>query len=394
MPAPTIDSAVVTRSTLVRKVLSENPVFDGHNDLAHAAGVHYEQSVEATRVAQGNPSLHTDIPSLRAGGVGAQFWSVYTDSTLPGPEATCRLLEQIDFVYRLVKTYPETFRLARTAADIRSAWAEGRIASLMGAEGGHAISASLGILRMLRELGVGYLTLTHNDNTAWAASATGVPVDYGLTDLGRTIVAEMNRIGMLVDISHVAPSTMRDALAASTKPVIFSHSSCRAVADHVRNVPDDVLASLTGNGGVIMITFVPGFINVAAGDHVRAARAKREELGLDTALAQPGRPVPYRNPVAVAAFDAWLAAHPAPPVGIEDVVAHIEHAREVAGIDHIGLGSDFDGIPAGPAGLERVSDYPRLLEALEEKGWSADEMRKLTSGNILRVIEETEVENW
>ncbi|MBF0816580.1 membrane dipeptidase [Microbacterium paludicola] len=386
--------AAATSSSVVREVLADFPIFDGHNDLPYAAGVQYGLSVEATRIDQGNPRLHTDIPSLRAGGVGAQFWSVYTDSTLPEAEATCQLLEQIDFVYRLVKTYPDTFRLARTAADIRAAWAEGKVASLMGAEGGHAIRESLGVLRMLRRLGVGYLTLTHNDNTAWAASATGEPVEYGLTDHGRAIVAEMNRIGMLVDISHVAPSTMRDAIDASSRPVIFSHSSCRGVADHVRNAPDDVLTSLAGNGGVIMITFVPSFVNEAAAEHVRIARAKREELGLDTAIAQPGRPAPEPDPAAVAAFDAWAAAHPAPVVGIGDVVTHVEHAREVAGIDHIGIGSDFDGVPAGPEGLRRVSDYPRLLEALEDRGWSANDLKKLTSGNILRVIEETEVESW
>ncbi|MBF0816585.1 membrane dipeptidase [Microbacterium paludicola] len=383
----------MTDSDLVREVLSEYPVFDGHNDLPITARGRYGEDPVAARIAEGNDALHTDIPSLRAGGVGAQFWSVYVPSHLPEPEAVCQVLEQIDFVYRLEKTYPDTFQIARTAADIRSAWAAGRIASLMGAEGGHSIRESLGVLRMLRQLGVGYMTLTHNDNTTWAKSATGEDADYGLTDFGREVVREMNRIGMLVDISHVHEDTMYDALAASSKPVIFSHSSCRDVANHPRNAPDGVLEALAANDGVIMITFVPFFINEAAGEHWNASQAKREELGLRHPLKPEADGAPQLSREAEA-YETWLAENPAPAVGIDDVVTHVEHAREVAGIDHIGIGSDFDGIPAGPEGLQRVSDYPRLFEALTAKGWSAQDLKKLASGNILRVVEASEVSSW
>ncbi|NLS10746.1 membrane dipeptidase [Nesterenkonia sp. MY13] len=323
----------------VAEVLDQAPVWDGHNDLPWALRERYDYSVTSSGLAEGNADLHTDIPSLRAGGLGAQFWSVYVPSSLTEPESVTATLEQIDCVYRLVEQFPQDFAVADSADGVRAAWDQGKIASLLGAEGGHSINESLGTLRMMRRLGVTYMTLTHNDNTSWAASATGEPVNYGLTAFGREVVAEMNRIGMLVDLSHVAPTTMRDALEVSTKPVIFSHSSCQAVHDHPRNVPDDILGQLATNGGVQMVTFVPGFIT-----------ADKENAGID------------------------------------DVVAHLEHAREVAGIEHIGLGGDYDGIPAGPKGLERVDSYPRLLEALADKGWSKADLAALTSGNILRAL--------
>ncbi|MEH0058701.1 dipeptidase [Auritidibacter ignavus] len=328
-----------TSAQTVADVLQHAPVWDGHNDLAIALRARYGYSVTEAGLAEGNTSLHTDIPSLRAGGVGAQFWSVFVPSSLREPEAVTATLEQIDCIYRLVDQFPDVFAIADSVDGVRAAWQQGKIASLLGMEGGHSINESLGVLRMMRRLGVTYLTLTHNDNTSWAASATGDPVDYGLTEFGRDVVAEMNRIGMLVDLSHVASQTMRDALAVSTKPVIFSHSSCQSVYDHPRNVPDDVLGQLATNGGVQMVTFVPGFIT-----------ADEDQAGID------------------------------------DVVAHLEHAREVAGIDHIGLGGDYDGIPTGPKGLERVDGYPRLLQALVDKGWSPSDLAALTSGNILRVL--------
>lgn len=327
------------------------PVFDGHNDLPYALRENYDYSVEAASLGAGNTALHTDIPSLRAGNVGAQFWSVYVPSTLEPADAVVATLEQIDCVHRLVDSFPEDLALAVSAQDVRRAWEQGRIASLMGMEGGHSIAESLGTLRMMRRMGVAYMTLTHNDNTPWAASATGEPVDHGLTDFGREVVREMNRIGMLVDLSHVHARTMGDALDVSTAPVIFSHSSCRAVTDHPRNVPDDVLERLRDNGGVQMITFVPKFISSDA---------------------------------AAAPEDADVAGQ----VGIEDVVAHIEHAREVAGVDHIGLGGDYDGVPFTPAGLERVSAYPALMEALKARGWSDSDLSKLASDNALRVLED------
>lgn len=327
------------------------PVFDGHNDLPFALRERYGYDIESAHLTEGNSDLHTDLPALRAGTVGAQFWSVYVPSTLKSTDAVVATLEQIDCVHRLVESFPGDLALAVTADDIREAWESGKIASLMGVEGGHSIAESLGTLRMMRRMGVAYMTLTHNDNTPWAASATGEAVEHGLTDFGRAVVREMNRIGMLVDLSHVHAHTMHDALDTSTKPVVFSHSSCRAVTDHPRNVPDDVLERLPDNGGVQMITFVPKFINAAA-----AAEPENSEL--------------------------------ADRAGLDDVVAHVEHAREVMGVDHIGLGGDFDGIPSGPQGLKRVSDYPNLVKALRNRGWSDTELSKLTSGNALRVLEE------
>lgn len=315
-------------------------LIDGHNDLPWALRQNYDYSIAAGKVGAGNTELHTDIPALRRGEVGGQFWSVYVSTELAGAAAVAATLEQIDCVHRLVETFPEDFALAASAAEVREAAAAGKIASLMGMEGGHCIDGSLAVLRQMRRAGVSYMTLTHNDNTPWAASATGEPVDYGLTGFGREVVAEMNRVGMLVDLSHVHQRTMHEALDVSTAPVIFSHSSCRAVHDHPRNVPDDVLVRLRQNGGVLMVTFVPSFISATP----------------DSA-------------------------------GIEDVVAHLEHAREVVGADHIGLGGDFDGIPRGPQGLGRVSDYPALLDRLSERGWTEAEITQLTSGNILRVLE-------
>ena len=260
-------------------LLARSPVFDGHNDLAWALRKQVAYDLAQRDIAVHQPLLHTDIPRLRAGGVGAQFFSVYVPGTLVGGAAVTATLEQIDCVARIVAAYPETFEAARTAADVRRVIAGGRIAALLGAEGGHSIDSSLGVLRMLRRLGVAYMTLTHNQNVPWADAATDVPAVGGLTDFGREVVLEMNRIGMLVDISHVAPATMHAALDVSRAPVIFSHSSCRALTDHVRDVPDAVLERLAGNGGIVMITFVPDFVSQACADHSAAEDAKRHELG-------------------------------------------------------------------------------------------------------------------
>lgn len=316
------------------------PVFDGHNDLPWALQLGFESNPAAADLAGGEPSLHTDIARLAAGGVAAQFWSVYVPSTLAPDAAVAATLEQIDIVHRLAEVYPETFQLATTARDVRAAREAGRIASLIGMEGGHSIASSLGVLRAFRRAGAAYMTLTHNDNTPWAASATGEPVDFGLTTFGEDVVREMNRIGMLVDLSHVAPQTMHDALDATSAPVIFSHSSCRAVTDHVRDVPDDVLSRLPGNGGVIMLTFVPQFVS---------------STGSAT---------------------------------LDDVVAHVEHARDVVGVDHIGLGGDFDGTDSMPEGLPDVSAYPALFDALAARGWSRADLQKLAFDNSLRVLED------
>ena len=284
---------------------------------------------------------------LRAGGVGGQFWSVYVPCSA-GAQSVQMTLEQIDFVLRMVARYPDHLALALTAADVTAAIEQGRIASLLGAEGGHSIGGSLAVLRMLHAMGVRYMTLTHNDNTSWADSATDDAVHGGLTDFGREVVREMNRLGMLVDISHVAPSTMRHALATSTAPVIFSHSSARAVCDHVRNVPDDVLRTLAGNGGVCMVTFVPQFVSTDCKDWDAAVLAEMVERGED--------PKDWTAHVAAAARHA--EREPAPVATAKQVADHVEHVREVAGIEHVGLGGDFDGCESMPVDLADVAAYP------------------------------------
>jgi membrane dipeptidase len=326
------------------------------------------------------PALHTDIPRLRAGRVGVQFWSVFVPCSLTGADAAAAVLEQVELVHLLTETYPRDLALATTADAAWAGFDSGRVGSLLGAEGGHCIAGSLGVLRALRRLGVRYLTLTHNLNTDWADSATDEPVHGGLTDFGRDVVREMNRIGMLVDLSHVAATTMRDALATSTRPVVFTHSSCRTVTDHPRNVPDDVLAALPGNGGVCMVTFVPRFVSPAAAEWDRELRDAMATAGLD-----------HRDLVARNAFEAAWAAAPCPRATLDDVVAHVEHAREVAGIDHIGIGGDFDGTPELPVGLEDVSCYPALFGALLDRGWSDDECAKLAGRNALRALADAEV---
>ncbi len=353
-------------------------VVDGHNDLPWALRqVGYD--LDAVDISTSQPRLHTDLPRLRAGGVGAQFWSVFVPCSLAGDSAVTATLEQVDAVYQLIERYPDDLALVTHADGLDQVLADGRrVASLMGAEGGHCINNSLGTLRTLFRLGVRYLTLTHNENTDWADSATDEPVHGGLTDFGRQIVAEMNRLGMLVDLSHVAPSTMRDALDVSAAPVIFSHSSCRAVCDHPRNVPDDVLGRLAGNGGVCMITFVPFFVSPESAAWALAVKEEALAAGVD------GRDLE--------AMDAFYDSHPTapPPATLEHVVAHLEHGRDVAGIDHLGLGGDYDGVPSTPVGLEDVSCYPRLLDALRDRHWSDDDLAKLTHGNISRVLHEAE----
>lgn len=376
-----------------REILSRHPVIDGHNDLPWAARqlserAHAEQErdtgatnggeVDWERVDVSRPraDLHTDIARLGAGGVGGQFWSVYVPSTLTGSDAVRTTLQQIDAVHRMVERFPDAFELATDAASVRAANERGRIASLLGMEGGHSIDGSVGVLRMMHRLGVRYMTLTHNHNTPWADSATDRPVHGGLSSLGERIVAEMNRIGMLVDLSHVSADTMRAALRISDAPVIFSHSSARTVVDVPRNVPDDVLGSLAGNGGVCMVAFVPDFVTPEAAEWRQQTMADAAEAGVDT-----------RNLSAFGAYARERAETVPKPRGtIEDVVAHIEHVRSVAGIDHVGLGGDYDGTDVFPEGLEDVSGYPRLFAALLDRGWSEPELAKLAQQNILRVL--------
>jgi membrane dipeptidase len=374
----------------ITELLRRAPVFDWHNDLAWALRKQVAYDFAQRDITTRQPLLHTDIPRLRAGGVGAQFFSVYVPGTLLGGAAVTATLEQIDCVARIIDSHPDTFRAARTARQVRAAIADGKIAALLGAEGGHSIDNSLAVLRMLRRLGVAYMTLTHNQNVPWADAATDVPAAGGLSDFGREVVAEMNRIGMIVDISHVSPATMNAALDVSRAPVIFSHSSCRALTDHVRDAPDPVLQRLTGNGGVIMITFVPDFVSQACADRSAAEDARRHELGLDKVTVYTEHAGEHLDPAAVAELVAWQAENPEPAATLAQVADHVEHAREVAGVAHIGLGGDYDGTESLPVGLEDVSTYPALLAELAGRGWSDADLAALTCGNILRVLQVAE----
>jgi membrane dipeptidase len=367
-----------------RTLLKSTPLVDGHNDLPWALRLLPE--VDETRSAafevdleQPQPGLHTDFPRLRAGGVGMQFWSVYVPCRLTGDAAVTAVIQQAELVHTLAAQYPSQLRIVSTAAEARAAFADGRIASMLGAEGGHSINSSLGVLRALHRLGVRYMTLTHNDNVPWADSATDEPAAGGLTDFGREVVREMNRIGMLVDLSHVAATTMRDALDCAEAPVIFSHSSCRAVADHPRNVPDDVLRRLPDNGGVCMVTFVPAFVSPEVVEWDHQLRAAMTDAGVKHS------DLDQRDD-----FVATWAGPPRPKADLSAVVAHVEHAREVAGIDHIGIGGDYDGVGELPAGLEDVSGYPNLFAALLDRGWTEEDCAKLAGENVLRALTEAE----
>jgi membrane dipeptidase len=355
-------------------------MIDGHNDLAWALRESGLQDPASANIAAPVEFTHTDLPRLARGGVGAQFWSVYVPAELQGETAVTTTLEQIDLVRELVARHPDALELAFTAADVERIMADGRIASLIGAEGGHSIANSIGTLRALYLLGVRYMTLTHNLNLQWADSATDQPVAGGLTAFGREVVREMQRLGMLVDLSHVAVTTMSDALDTAEAPVIFSHSSALALCDHPRNVPDDILAQLTGNGGLCMITFVPAFVSQRCRDWELGLAAEMDRLGLDY------RDISSRKTVR----DSWAAEHPKPGATLADVVAHAEHVREVAGIDHIGVGGDYDGVDGLPTGLEDVSCYPALISELLDRGWSQEDCGKLTCGNLLRVLRDAE----
>lgn len=361
-------------------MLRRFPLVDGHNDLPWAMRELAGDDVMAVDLSKPPAAAHTDFGRLGTGGLGAQFWSVFVPCSYTGDTAVTTVLEQIDLTRRMIDAWPATFELALTADDVTRIFADGRIASLLGAEGGHSINDSLAVLRMLYVLGVRYMTLTHNNNTSWADSATDEPLSGGLTDFGRDVVREMQRIGMLVDLSHVAPTTMNDALDAATAPVIFSHSSAKALCDSPRNVPDDVLTRLAANGGVCMATFVPFFVSQECADWMAALKDEVTRRGLD--------PRNYEDVMDVK--PSWEAAHPSPVATLAQVADHIEHIRDVAGIEHVGIGGDYDGCDDMPAGLADVAAYPALFGELLDRGWSEADCAALAGGNILRVLRAAE----
>ncbi|MFS0773227.1 dipeptidase [Sphingomonas sp. 1P08PE] len=371
-------------------MLKRTPLIDGHNDWPEALREHAGDrrwTMDLNSLATGPDRYDTDIARLRKGGVGAQFWSVWVSSALPGKDQVEQTLEQIDLVKSLAARYPDTFVMARTAADVRRAHAAGRIACLIGVEGGGQIDANLSVLRSYAALGAGYLTLTHSRTIEWADSATDNPQHGGLTDFGRDVVRELNRLGVLVDLSHVSEDTMRDALAVSTAPVIFSHSGARAVADHPRNVSDEVLKLVRANGGLVMVNYARQYVSDAYRRWAADSVAEKARLnsppfdGLD--IGQPEK--------AARDYAAWLAAHPAPRVTLAQLADHIDHIAKVAGVDHVGIGSDFDGVDGSlPVGLEDASTYPALLAEMLRRGWSDADVAKLAGNNVLRVMEAAE----
>ncbi len=369
--------------TSARDLLGRHPVIDGHNDLPWTMRVADELDLDTTDLAAPVASTQTDLPRLARGGVGGQFWSVFVPADLTGETAVTTTFEQVDLVHEMIRRYPDALELALTAADVERITAAGRVASLIGAEGGHSIGCSLGTLRALYALGVRYLTLTHNRNLPWADSATDERSAGGLTEFGREVVREMQRLGMLVDLSHVSPDTMRDALDTAEGPVIFSHSSALALCDHPRNVPDHILARLAAGGGTCMVNFVPAFVSQACRDWEREFAEDMKRRGLDF------RNVPGRGQ-ARAERAAWTAEHPRPAVTLAEVADHVEHVRQVAGVDHVGIGSDYDGIDWLPEGLEDVSCYPALIAELRHRGWSEADCGKLASGNVLRTMRDAE----
>ncbi len=378
----------------VARVLKQTPLIDGHNDLPWEIRERFKGSLAAIDLNSDTSRLPlpkeppdaaplmTDIPRLRAGLVGGQFWSVWVPVDIKGPEAVQATVEQIDLVKRIAAKYPAVFEIAYTAADVRRIHKAGKIASLIGIEGGHQINDSLAVLRQMYDLGARYMTLTHVRNTHWADAATEAPVHHGLTPFGAAVVREMNRLGMLVDLSHVSPEAMQAALTVSEAPVMFSHSSARAIVDHPRDVPDDILRLVAKNDGVVMVNFAPAYVSAARNqwEADRAAEMARYESppygGMY--IGQPER--------AKAALARWESEHPRPVTTLEQVADHIEHIRQVAGVDHVGLGSDFDGIPDAPRGLEAVDRYPALLVELMRRGWTDGEVAKVAGENVLRVL--------
>lgn len=364
----------VVVSEEARRIHAQTYVFDGHNDLPWTMRTEAGSSFDKADIAGPVPKFHTDLPRLRQGGVGAVYWSVYVPAETR--QSLLTTLEQIELVQAMVKRYPNDFALALTADDVVAARKAGKIASLIGVEGGHCIEDSLENLRRLHRLGARYMTLTHSDTLAWADAATDEPKHGGLTAFGEEVVREMNRLGMLVDLSHVSPETMRDALRVTKAPVIFSHSSARSVADHPRNVPDDILKLTAENGGVVMVNFFSGFIHPESAKR----RANMFQVNRDLRAKFP------EEEAFKAAKRRWEAENPIQAGSVHDVVDHIEHIVRVAGIDHVGIGSDYDGIGKTPEQLEDVSTFPKITQVLLDRGYNAEQIHKLMSGNALRVL--------
>ena len=389
---PLVSSAASTDyEARVERVLKQTPLIDGHNDLpweirerfqSRLSGLDLKSDTSKLTPPADSAPLMTDIVRMHAGHMGGQFWSVWVPVSLKGFEAVQTTIEQIDLVKRLAARYPADLEMAYTAADVRRIHHAGKIACMIGIEGGNQINNSLPVLRQMYDLGARYMTLTHVLNTEWADAATDSPAHHGLTPFGVEVIREMNRLGMLVDLSHVSPDTMKAALSASAAPVIFSHSSARALVDHPRDVPDDVLAMVAKNGGVVMVNFASSYVSEARNqwEADRAAEQARYNTppygGLY--IGQPDR--------AAAALKKWDSEHPKPVATLEQVADHIEHIKQVAGIDHVGIGSDFDGIPDTPRGLEGVDRYPALLVELMKRGWNDTDVAKLAGDNVLRVM--------
>ena len=377
-------AADLSRLEIVRRILRESPLIDGHNDLAWEFRRTANNRLDAIDLAgdTGSLGLVTDLRRLKAGGIGGQFWSVYVPPDLANGAAVTAVLEQIDMVRRLIARYPQDLELALTANDIVRIHREGKIASLIGMEGGHSIGNSVGALRMMWALGARYMTLTHIKNTEWADSATDEPVHHGLTAFGEEVVREMNTLGMLADLSHVSDETMAAALRISKAPVIFSHSSARALCHHARNVPDDILKGVAANGGLVMVTFIPEFLTETDRFDEMALAAERRRL----AELHPGDVARIKAGVA-----EWRKTHPAPRAAtLMDVADHIDHIRGVAGIEHVGIGSDYEGFDNPPAGLQDVSCYPALLCELLKRGYTEEEIKKVAGRNLLRVLRAAE----
>ena len=377
-------NAQSSSEAVAARALEAAPVFDGHNDVPIQLRGRFGNVIADFDFADtsdtggdGERVMHTDLARLKTGQVGAQFWSVYVTAALDEPEAVQATIEQIDVTKRLIARYPDDLALALTAADVEAAMASGRIASLMGMEGGHSIGSSLAVLRQMYDLGARYLTLTHSRNTPWADSATDDPQHDGLTDFGKDLVREMQRIGMLVDLSHVSEATMMDALDVAGAPVIFSHSGARAVNGHPRNVPDNVLARLKDNGGVVMVVGLPGYLS----EDLRQWGARRAAYVAQLDYLMAGQP-----DAREAALEEWEATNPTPLATISDMADHIDHIRAIAGIDAIGVGGDYDGMATGPVGMEDVTGYPALFVELARRGYSQADLEKISSRNILRAL--------